>query len=720
MLGIALSFGATAPLLTEPELALAAEGPMVAVLPSQGDRGEPGVPQLMAKPVDDTATAYHTVEAGESLWKIAKQHQADVQEIEAANGIATDEILRVGQVIRVPTATPSAAGAELALESKLEGGVGGDWAASGIQAARPTVLSVHELEQAWASADVATLPLENLEAVAGDSEAAEASTTSTLVAASRSGAVTAGDLGSIPAQPTPATAPAAQPVESASSDLTAAVGHSQPGFSPAIAAAPVLPAASPWQDSLAQPGDGVATGGEAPAAAVALAPAATSTPEVAPATQSVPAAGQPQAGKPAQTLWSASRHGLSPVQQPESAAPPSSIDAAAPAAAATATPAAAPTASASLTPPSSLAPASDSDSRDQAIRDHLARIREASGASVDREVLNARIRQARDEIARSRGLSTAAGALPRVNGEDAPALAQVVQAPARPVQSATASIAALPLDDGVEARSAALVAKNEPSTAALWTVTDAAESAPTTTTTFTTGVASPVVIETAPASPTTETWAVTDVADDTPVVTAALSADVIAPEATVDETAETVVTPVANADSTLLAAAPLGVEVYEAFPSTPTGQTVSPNMPLLPGADEFLPDAPNRFNGYIWPTQGTFTSGYGQRWGRMHRGIDVAAPVGTPVVAAADGVVVSAGWNSGGYGNMVDIRHPDGSLTRYAHNNRLLVRSGEQVRQGQQISEMGSTGYSTGPHLHFEVHIPNTGTVNPMAYLPSR
>jgi murein DD-endopeptidase MepM/ murein hydrolase activator NlpD len=93
------------------------------------------------------------------------------------------------------------------------------------------------------------------------------------------------------------------------------------------------------------------------------------------------------------------------------------------------------------------------------------------------------------------------------------------------------------------------------------------------------------------------------------------------------------------------------------------------------------------------------TSGYGWRWGRMHRGIDIAGPVGTPIMAAASGVVVRSGWNSGGYGNLVDIRHADGSMTRYAHNSRLLVREGQQVRQGQQIAEMGSTGFSTGPHV---------------------
>ncbi|MEM0980266.1 MAG: M23 family metallopeptidase, partial [Cyanobacteria bacterium P01_H01_bin.58] len=117
---------------------------------------------------------------------------------------------------------------------------------------------------------------------------------------------------------------------------------------------------------------------------------------------------------------------------------------------------------------------------------------------------------------------------------------------------------------------------------------------------------------------------------------------------------------------------------------------------------------------------GVLTSGYGWRWGRMHRGIDVAGPVGTPIFAAAPGVVTRSGWNSGGYGNLVEIRHSDGSMTRYAHNSRNVVESGQQVTQGQKIAEMGSTGYSTGPHLHFEIHLPNQGAVNPMALLPGR
>lgn len=176
----------------------------------------------------------------------------------------------------------------------------------------------------------------------------------------------------------------------------------------------------------------------------------------------------------------------------------------------------------------------------------------------------------------------------------------------------------------------------------------------------------------------------------------------------------------AAANSELLAAAPLNPDTYIPAQRSQTGQVVSPDMPLLPSSDQYLPEAPNRFNGYIWPARGTVTSGYGWRWGRMHRGVDVAGPVGTPIVAAAPGVVEQAGWNSGGYGNLVEIRHPDGSMTRYAHNSRLNVSSGQEVAQGQQIAEMGSTGYSTGPHLHFEMHPNGGGAVNPVAYLPSR
>jgi murein DD-endopeptidase MepM/ murein hydrolase activator NlpD len=170
-----------------------------------------------------------------------------------------------------------------------------------------------------------------------------------------------------------------------------------------------------------------------------------------------------------------------------------------------------------------------------------------------------------------------------------------------------------------------------------------------------------------------------------------------------------------------VAAAPAGSESYAPLLQPVTGRTVSPDLPPLQGEENFLPEGAPSFNGYIWPSKGLLTSGYGWRWGRMHAGIDIAADVGTPVVAAADGVIEYSDWNSGGYGNLVEIRHADGSLTRYAHLNRSMVQVGQKVKQGEQVAEMGSTGYSTGPHLHFEVHAASDGgSVDPISYLPQQ
>ncbi|MEA5580352.1 peptidoglycan DD-metalloendopeptidase family protein [Nodularia harveyana UHCC-0300] len=160
------------------------------------------------------------------------------------------------------------------------------------------------------------------------------------------------------------------------------------------------------------------------------------------------------------------------------------------------------------------------------------------------------------------------------------------------------------------------------------------------------------------------------------------------------------------------------------------GSRVAPQfqlqLPPLAAVEQYLPkpiDAttPPPSTGstaYMWPAKGVLTSGYGRRWGRMHRGIDIANATGTPVFAAADGVVAKSGWNRGGFGILVEIRHPDGSMTRYAHNSRTLVRTGQQVTQGQQIADMGSTGFSTGPHTHFEIHPPGKGAIDPIAFLP--
>jgi murein DD-endopeptidase MepM/ murein hydrolase activator NlpD len=119
--------------------------------------------------------------------------------------------------------------------------------------------------------------------------------------------------------------------------------------------------------------------------------------------------------------------------------------------------------------------------------------------------------------------------------------------------------------------------------------------------------------------------------------------------------------------------------------------------------------------GFIWPTSGTLTSGFGWRWGRMHEGIDIAAPTGTPISAAASGTVIHAGW-MGGYGNLVVIDHGNGLATAYGHQSSIAVASGTYVSQGQTIGYVGSTGHSTGPHLHFEVRV-NGSPVDPLGYL---
>lgn len=170
----------------------------------------------------------------------------------------------------------------------------------------------------------------------------------------------------------------------------------------------------------------------------------------------------------------------------------------------------------------------------------------------------------------------------------------------------------------------------------------------------------------------------------------------------------------------LLSSVPIQVEYYNPMVSPSAGEMVSPDLPQINSPDPYLPDNSRPFNGYIWPAKGVFTSGYGPRWGRMHRGIDIAAPVGTPIVAAAEGEVISAGWNSGGYGNLVKIRHFDGTVTLYAHNSKIHVRRGQFVQQGQHIANMGSTGFSTGPHLHFEIHPQGQKAVNPIALLPKQ
>lgn len=119
--------------------------------------------------------------------------------------------------------------------------------------------------------------------------------------------------------------------------------------------------------------------------------------------------------------------------------------------------------------------------------------------------------------------------------------------------------------------------------------------------------------------------------------------------------------------------------------------------------------------GLIWPVNGPVVSGFGMRWGQLHEGIDISASSGTPIWAAAAGTVIHAGW-LGGYGNLVVLDHGNGLATAYAHASAILVGVGQRVLQGETIALVGSTGNSSGPHLHFEVRV-NGVAVDPLLYL---
>lgn len=170
----------------------------------------------------------------------------------------------------------------------------------------------------------------------------------------------------------------------------------------------------------------------------------------------------------------------------------------------------------------------------------------------------------------------------------------------------------------------------------------------------------------------------------------------------------------------LVQSAPMRPRMVLGLRPSGSGGISWPELPGFGSNQDFGVDGSPSSTGWIWPTRGVFTSGFGWRWGRMHKGVDIANNVGTSIVAAKAGRVAFSGWHDGGYGYLVTLQHADGSRSLYAHNSRLLVREGEEVAQGQPISQMGSTGRSTGPHLHFEIHPPQSGAANPLNFLPPR
>ena len=169
------------------------------------------------------------------------------------------------------------------------------------------------------------------------------------------------------------------------------------------------------------------------------------------------------------------------------------------------------------------------------------------------------------------------------------------------------------------------------------------------------------------------------------------------------------------------------VEVVKANNLQSPGDLTSGSLLFLPGASpdsalERLAKVREAENRYLWPVHGRITSYFGRRnlglgTSAFHRAIDISAPTGTPVVAARSGTVSFVGWSDQGYGNLIKISHGGGAETWYAHNSQMNVSVGQYVNQSETIGLVGSTGLSTGPHLHFEVH-ENGEALDPLGFLP--
>lgn len=477
MIGVALTFGASVPLLSaqEPVLATDESGTSVATVNSaSGDQTD-----------SVGAVAYYTVESGDSLWQIAHHHDANIKALEITNGISANEVLRVGQVLKVPPDNSLSTTSARNTSTPAPGGIGGEFnptsSSSPISSSSSslTLGSTEEFSSGWATLDPS--------------------------------------VKSTPSQVSPS--------EISSEHLSVQAN--------------VLPA-----------------GSKVPSAAVETLVSFSSTGSLVSVTFPEQLSTSPE------TAWvSASTQSSEPTNRGSTqiALLDPQIDS---------------SNTFQVDQPSPQAEAkfiaadSYAVNREQRIRDSLARIREANTVVIDRDQLASKLASARQQLERSRTqeLSSLVGQSDSVN-----------------ISRSVTSSSSVPSDP------------NE-----------------------TTGS-------------TASNWVIADVADNLSSTTRLAKAD----SSSVDEVS---ISPPSSTDNSqrLLAAAPLNPDIYRPLPSIPSGETIVPGMPMLPGAGEFLPQAPAESNGYVWPTRGTFTSGYGWRWGRMHRGIDIAGPVGTPIVAAAD------------------------------------------------------------------------------------
>lgn len=177
------------------------------------------------------------------------------------------------------------------------------------------------------------------------------------------------------------------------------------------------------------------------------------------------------------------------------------------------------------------------------------------------------------------------------------------------------------------------------------------------------------------------------------------------------------VDPIKDAQTAIEDAAPQILAIAEAKPVTDLNAQLDK---AIQAADaRAAADEANRAPSVARPAEGAFTSGFSPRWGSFHSGIDIANTPGTPILAVMDGTVIDSG-PAQGYGNWIRLRHDDGSVSVYGHMQTLNVAVGERVHAGQNIAGMGSMGFSTGSHLHFEIHPDGTTPVDPAAWLAER
>lgn len=170
-------------------------------------------------------------------------------------------------------------------------------------------------------------------------------------------------------------------------------------------------------------------------------------------------------------------------------------------------------------------------------------------------------------------------------------------------------------------------------------------------------------------------------------------------------------------EATLEAAAPQILAVAENKPTIDL--TAQLDKAIQASEARAAADKAARAPSVVRPAEGVFTSGFGPRWGSFHAGIDIANSNGTPILSVLDGTVIDSGPASG-YGNWIRVKHEDGSVAVYGHMESLDVAVGDHVTAGQKIAGMGNLGFSTGTHLHFEIHPDGENAVDPIGWFAER